>query len=61
MVWPRDYKTFFVLNPSEHEICPTNKYLITNNWKVLLKIPEHEKFFPNVYENANYCWHCHIY
>ena len=29
-VRPRGYKTFFMLNSAEHEICPANKYKITN-------------------------------
>ena len=33
---PRSYKTFFMLNLAEHEICPANKYQITNNCKFLL-------------------------
>ena len=27
----------------------------------LLNIAEHEHFSANKYENANYCWHFHIY
>ena len=27
------YKTFFMLNSTEHEICPANKSQITNNCK----------------------------
>ena len=27
----------------------------------LLNIAEHEIFFANKYENANFCWHFHIY
>ena len=27
----------------------------------LLNIAEHENFSANIYENANYCWHFHIY
>ena len=27
----------------------------------LLNIAEHENFSTNKYENANYCWHFHIY
>ena len=27
----------------------------------LLNIAEHENFSANKYENANYCWHFHIY
>ena len=29
----RGYKTFFVLNSAEHELCPVDKSQITNNWK----------------------------
>ena len=25
VTWPRDYKTFFILNSSEHEIYPAHK------------------------------------
>ena len=32
---------------------------ITNSY--LLNIAEHENFPANEYENANYCWHFHIY
>ena len=28
---------------------------------LLLNITEHENFPANKYENANYCWHFHIY
>ena len=28
---------------------------------VLLNIAEYENFSANRYENANYCWHFHIY
>ena len=28
---------------------------------LLLIIAEHENFSANKYENANYCWHFHIY
>ena len=34
--WPRGYKTFFMLNSAEHEICPANKSQITNNCKFYL-------------------------
>ena len=30
-VWPRGYKTFFMLNSAEHEIFSTNKYENANN------------------------------
>ena len=33
---PRGYKTFFMLNSTEHEICLANKSLITNNCKFFL-------------------------
>ena len=32
---------------------------ITNSF--LLKMARHENFSANKYENANYCWHFHIY
>ena len=34
--WPRGYKTFFMLNSAEHEICTANRSQITNNCKFLL-------------------------
>ena len=34
--WPRGYKTFFMLNSTEHKICPANKSQITNNAKFFL-------------------------
>ena len=36
------------------------KLLIIVNY-FLLNIAEHENFSANKYENANYCWHFHIY
>ena len=51
---------FFMLNSAEHEICPANKLLTIAN-SFLLNIVEHENFSANKYENANYCWHFHIY
>ena len=36
------------------------KLLIIAN-SFLLNIAEHENFSANKYENANYCWHFHIY
>ena len=33
---PRGYKTFFMLNLAEHEICPANISQITNNCKFFL-------------------------
>ena len=58
MARPIGYKTFFMLNSAEHEICPANnlKLLIIAN-SFLLNIAEHENFSANKYENANYCWH----
>ena len=60
--WHRGYKTFFMLNSVEHEFYPANKSQIlklANSF--LLNIAEHENFPANKYENANYCWHFHIY
>ena len=51
-----------MLKNAEHEICPANKskiVKITNSF--LLNIAEHENFSANKYENANYCWHFHIF
>ena len=46
--WPRGYKTFFMLNSAEHEICPANKSKITNDCKFFLVIQtEHENFSAN--------------
>ena len=36
------------------------KFLIIAN-SFLLNIAEHENFSAIKYENANYCWHFHIY
>ena len=35
-IWPQGYKTFFMLNSTEHEICSANKFQITNNCKFFL-------------------------
>ena len=34
--WPRGYKTFFVLDSAEHEICPANKSQTAYNCKFFL-------------------------
>ena len=36
------------------------KLLITAN-SFLLNVAEHKNFSANKYQNANYCWHFHIY
>ena len=38
-----------------------NLKLLTIANSFLLNIAEHENFSANKYENANYCWHFHIY
>ena len=38
-----------------------NLKLLTIVNSFLLNIAEHENFSANKYENANYCWHFHIY
>ena len=38
-----------------------NLKLLTIANSFLMKIAEHENFNTNKYENANYCWHFHIY
>ena len=30
VAWPQGYKTFYMLNSAEYEICPANKSQITN-------------------------------
>ena len=35
-IWPRGYKTFFMLNSAEHEIFHAHKSQITNNAKFFL-------------------------
>ena len=56
------YKTLLVLNSDEYEICPAkNLRLLPIAIVFLLNIAEHENFSANKYENANYCWHFHIY
>ena len=59
---PRGYKTFS---------CSTQlsmKFVLLINLKLLiiiifflLNLAEYENFSANKYENANYCWHFHIY
>ena len=55
MFWPRDDKTFSMLNSAEHEICSAaNKFQITNDCKFFLdNIPKHENFPANKYEIAS--------
>ena len=38
-----------------------NLKLLTIANSFLLNIAEHENFSANKYENANHCWHFHIY
>ena len=38
-----------------------NLKLLTVANSFLLNVAEHENFSANIYENANYCWHFHIY
>ena len=60
--WARGYKIFFNLNSAEHEIFMIiNLKLLTIAISYLLNLAEHENFSANKYENANYCWHFHIY
>ena len=52
-IWPRGYKTFFVLNSTEHEIFSADKY-------------ENANISHDEYENANIShenisWHFHIH
>ena len=36
LVWPRGYKTFFILNSTEHEISNAHKHKNTNKKKKFL-------------------------
>ena len=48
---PRGYKTFFMLNSTEHEICSANKSQITKTANYfLLNMAEYEDFSANKYE-----------
>ena len=38
-----------------------NLRLLTIANSFLLNLSEHENFSANKYENANFCWHFHIY
>ena len=38
-----------------------NSKLLTVAISFLLSVDEHGSFSANKYENANYCWHFHIY
>ena len=46
-------KFVLLINLKLHELTIANSFL--------LHIAEHENFSANKYENANYCWHFHIY
>ena len=37
ITWPQGYKTFFMLNSQEHEICSGHKFINANNF-VRLKV-----------------------
>ena len=54
--WPEDYKTFFMLNPAEHKICPSTTYIssLTTANSFLLNIAEHVNFSAYKYENVNF-------
>ena len=49
-------------NLADNEICSANISEIINKCKFFLaKKAEHENFSANKDENANYCWHLHVY
>ena len=48
-------------NSAEKFILLINLKFLTIANSFLLNIAEHENFSANKYENANYCWHFHIY
>ena len=60
---PEDTKLFsYPTQLSMKIVLLINKSQITNNCTIFFaRIPEHENFSANKYENANYCWHFHIY
>ena len=59
---PRDYKTFLCSTQlSMKFVLLINLNLLTMANRFLLNIAKHESFSANKYENANYCWHFHIY
>ena len=59
---PQGYKTFFMLNSlSMNFVLLINLKLLTIANSFLLNIAEHDIFFANKYENANFIWHFHIY
>ena len=58
--WPWGYKTFFMLSWSWIFLL-INLRLLTIENSFLLNIAEHENFSVKKYENANYCWHFHMY
>ena len=61
LTWPRGYKTLFMLNSAEHEICLANKsQILTIANYFLLNTAKHENFSATKYENANNSWHFHI-
>ena len=53
---------FFMLNSAELEILFANKLKLPENTNSFLpNIAKHKNFSANKYENANFCWHFHIY
>ena len=60
--WLQSYKTFFLLHSVEHEFfLQINLKLLAIAISFLKNIADNEYFSANKYENANYCWHFHIY
>ena len=57
---PEVMKLFFML-PNMKFVLLINLKLLTIANSFLLNIAEHENFSANKYENANWCWHFHIY
>ena len=59
---PKDIKLFSgSTQQSMKLVMLINLKLLTNANSFLLNIAEHENFSANKYENANFCWHFHIY
>ena len=56
------YKTFFMLNSAENEICYAHKNKIPRVYTFYLhRRAQHEIFSANKYQNVNNCWHFNIY
>ena len=58
---PEVIKLFHATPLSMKFVLLINLKLVTIANSFLINVAEHENFSVNKYENANYCWHFHIY